>query len=83
MSLLGNFCYHKDMKVTARKVENYIDALDGGIRDDIMQLHKLISAHMPNLAPKMWEGVFWGVNIDELLKLIDESYLQLRNDGSA
>lgn len=48
------------MQVTNRSVEDYLKSVDETYRDDLRTLHKAISEHMPAVAPKLWEGVFWG-----------------------
>lgn len=48
------------METTKRSITEYLSSLPEGVRDDIKELHRLISKHMPGVKPKMWEGVFWG-----------------------
>lgn len=48
------------MKKTEQTVEQYLDSLDESIQPDMRTLHEKISQHMPGVAPKLWEGVFWG-----------------------
>ena len=48
------------MQATNRTIKEYLNSLDETVRDDVVQLHELITKHMPNITPKMWEGTFWG-----------------------
>ena len=48
------------MKTTDRTVKEYLDSLEDPARSDVVRLYEQISAHMPNVVPKLWEGVFWG-----------------------
>lgn len=48
------------MNITNRTVDEYLQSLDEPMRTDVESLHKLICDHMPEVQPKMWEGVFWG-----------------------
>lgn len=62
------------MKITDKTVIDYLNSLDVDVRDDIAILHQQITAHMPKVTPKLWEGVFWGGSQQTIIGYGDLSF---------
>lgn len=62
------------MEVTDRSVKDYLESIDKPMYEDMAILFKNISGHMPNIKPKLWEGIFWGGSTQAIIGFGDLTY---------
>lgn len=62
------------MKKTERTVEEYLGSFEGPAHTDLVSLYRQISAHMPGITPKLWEGTFWGGSQQSIIGFGDLQY---------
>lgn len=52
----------------------HIKSLPEDVRDDVAQLHKIISAELKGLPVVLWEGIFWGGSTQQIIGYGDFVY---------
>jgi Domain of unknown function (DU1801) len=52
----------------------HIKSLPAEVRDDVAQLHKIISAELKGLPVVLWEGTFWGGSTQQIIGYGDFVY---------
>lgn len=62
------------MEVTDRSVKDYLESIEEPARKDMFILFEAISEHMPDIKPKLWEGIFWGGSKQTIIGFGDLTY---------